>query len=130
MIGQTVAEFGGFDILISNAAVNPDSGRIMKVGRRYLNHNSFVSYRRLKLIFFKFEYRLVYRGCLGQDFRCQCQIVVFSGQRGCSTHGKTRPRIDHFRFFYRRIRSQLRGNLTFEMFDYRSNEQFELMFLD
>lgn len=27
---QTVAEFGGFDILISNAAVNPDSGRIMK----------------------------------------------------------------------------------------------------
>ena len=25
-----MAEFGGFDILISNAAVNPDSGRIMK----------------------------------------------------------------------------------------------------
>ncbi|EFX68951.1 hypothetical protein DAPPUDRAFT_329598 [Daphnia pulex] len=29
LIGNTVAEFGGFDILISNAAVNPDPGRIM-----------------------------------------------------------------------------------------------------
>lgn len=30
LIESTVAEFGGFDILLSNAAVNPDSGRIMK----------------------------------------------------------------------------------------------------
>lgn len=29
LIESTVAEFGGFDILISNAAVNPQSGRIM-----------------------------------------------------------------------------------------------------
>ena len=32
LIEKTAKEFGGFDILISNAAVNPDSGRIMKVG--------------------------------------------------------------------------------------------------
>ena len=31
LIEKTAAEFGGFDILISNAAVNPDSGRLMKV---------------------------------------------------------------------------------------------------
>ncbi len=31
LIEKTVKDFGGFDILISNAAVNPDSGRIMKV---------------------------------------------------------------------------------------------------
>lgn len=31
LIDYTVKDFGGFDILISNAAVNPDSGRIMKV---------------------------------------------------------------------------------------------------
>lgn len=31
LIETTVKKFGGFDILISNAAVNPDSGRIMKV---------------------------------------------------------------------------------------------------
>lgn len=32
LIGSTVAEFGGFDILISNVGVNPGGGgRIMKV---------------------------------------------------------------------------------------------------
>jgi dehydrogenase/reductase SDR family protein 4 len=31
LLEKTVAEFGGFDILISNAAVNPDSGHLMKV---------------------------------------------------------------------------------------------------
>ncbi|XP_046641179.1 dehydrogenase/reductase SDR family member 4-like [Daphnia pulicaria] len=30
LLEKTAAEFGGFDILISNAAVNPDSGRLMK----------------------------------------------------------------------------------------------------
>ncbi|XP_046641205.1 dehydrogenase/reductase SDR family member 4-like [Daphnia pulicaria] len=30
LLEKTTAEFGGFDILISNAAVNPDSGRLMK----------------------------------------------------------------------------------------------------
>lgn len=30
LIESTAAEFGGFDILISNAAVNPDSGRLLK----------------------------------------------------------------------------------------------------
>jgi dehydrogenase/reductase SDR family protein 4 len=33
LLEKTTAEFGGFDILISNAAVNPDSGRLMKVSR-------------------------------------------------------------------------------------------------
>jgi dehydrogenase/reductase SDR family protein 4 len=37
LIGNTVAEFGGFDILISNAAVNPDPGRLMNVYNRSLH---------------------------------------------------------------------------------------------
>ena len=31
LIENPVEKFGGFDILISNAAVNPDPGRIMNV---------------------------------------------------------------------------------------------------
>jgi dehydrogenase/reductase SDR family protein 4 len=31
LLEKTAAEFGGFDILISNAAVNPGSGCLMKV---------------------------------------------------------------------------------------------------
>jgi dehydrogenase/reductase SDR family protein 4 len=43
LIEKTAAEFGGFDILISNAAVNPDSGRLMKVSHLFsdLHFSSF-----------------------------------------------------------------------------------------
>ena len=58
LIEKTAAEFGGFDILISNAAVNPDSGRLMKVSH-------FCIKFLLQFSYFVFSYWPVHRRYLG-----------------------------------------------------------------
>ena len=109
LIENTVEKFGGFDILISNAAVNPDPGRIMNVTDPCIKLYMYVK-SVLYQINFIFLFFLVHGSRLGQDFQRQCEILVLLSQRSDSTHGEEGKSFHHIRFFSYGIHSQLRGS--------------------